>query len=114
MSFSFTDEQEEFRAVLRRFLEDKSPPTEVRRLMATDEGYDPEVWQAVSQDLGLPGIHLPEEFGGQGFGFIELGIVMEEMGRALLCSPFLASPVLAGCAIQNTATDAQKESCFPI
>ena len=113
MSFSFTDEQEEFRAVLRRFLEDKSPPTEVRRLMATDEGYDPEVWQAVSQDLGLPGIHLPEEFGGQGFGFIELGIVMEEMGRALLCSPFLASPVLAGCAIQNTATVAQKRELLP-
>ncbi len=58
--FSFTEEQEEFRAVLRRFMEDKSPSTEVRRLMETDEGWDPEVWAQLSNDLGLTAIHIPE------------------------------------------------------
>ena len=88
MDFSFTDEQEEFRTVLRRFLENKSPTTEVRRLMETDVGFDPEVWKQLCDELGLPGIHIPEAYGGQGFGFVELGIILEEMGRALLCAPY--------------------------
>ena len=66
MSFSFTDEQEEFRAVLRRFLEDKSPPTEVRRLMATDEGYDPEVWQASVRTSGFRESICPRSLAGKG------------------------------------------------
>ena len=88
MKFSFTDEQEEYRSVLRRFLEDKSPTTEVRRLMETDEGCDPNVWRQLSQELGLTAIHIPETYGGQGFGIGELAIAVEEMGRALLCAPF--------------------------
>ena len=94
MKFSFSDEQEEFRVFLRRFLEDKSPTTEVRRIMETDEGYDEAVWKQLSTDLGLPAVHVPEEYGGQGFGFEELGIVLEEMGRALLCAPYFSSAVL--------------------
>jgi alkylation response protein AidB-like acyl-CoA dehydrogenase len=93
MKFSFSDEQEEFRVFLRRFMEDKSPTTEVRRLMETDEGYDEAVWKQLSTDLGLPAVHVPEEYGGQGFGIGELAIVLEEMGRALLCAPyFLMQP----------------------
>ena len=87
MEFSFTDEQEAFRTVLRRFLESKSPTTEVRRLMETEIGTDMEVWKQLSDELGLPGIHIPETYGGQGFSFVELGIILEEMGRALLCAP---------------------------
>ena len=70
MEFSFTDEQEAFRTVLRRFLEAKSPTTEVRRLMETEAGFDRAVWKQLSDDLGLPGIHIPEAYGGQGFGFV--------------------------------------------
>ena len=70
MSFSFTDEQTEFRSILRRFLADKSPTTEVRRLMETEDGYDPDIWRQLSQDLGVMAIHIPEEYGGQGFGFL--------------------------------------------
>ena len=84
MDFSFTDEQEEFRSVVQRFLQQKSPTTEVRRLMETGEGYDPDVWRQLSEDLGLPAIHIPEAYGGAGFGPVELGIVMEELGRSLL------------------------------
>ena len=113
MRFSFTDEQREFRAVLRRFLEDKSPATEVRRLMETESGCDPEVWRALSRDLGLTAIHVPESYGGQGFGVVELGIVCEEMGRALLCAPYFASTVLAATSILNAATEDQKRALLP-
>lgn len=85
--FAFTDEQEQFRATIRRFLNDRSPTTEVRRLMATDEGYDPAVWRQLSEELALPGVHVPEQYGGAGFGMVELCIVTEELGRALLCAP---------------------------
>ena len=113
MSFSFTDEQMEFRSVLRRFLADKSPTAEVRRLMETDDGYDCEVWRSLSQDLGLTAIHIPEDYGGQGFGFVELAIAVEEMGRALLCAPYFSSIVLAATAIINGADEAQKRELLP-
>ena len=96
MDFAFSDEQEEFRSTLRRFFEEKAPSAEVRRLMETSEGYDPGVWKQMAEELGLQGVHLPEEYGGQGFGFLELGIVLEEMGRVLFPSPFFATVCLAG------------------
>ncbi|HTB47635.1 MAG TPA: acyl-CoA dehydrogenase family protein [Acetobacteraceae bacterium] len=113
MQFSFTAEQEEFRSVLRRFLEDKSPPTVVRRLMETEAGWDRASWRDLNQQLGLSAVHIPEAYGGQGFGFVELGIVLEEMGRALLCAPFFASTVLAATAIMNAGTEAQKRALLP-
>ena len=113
MKFSFTDEQQEFRSVLRRFLEDKSPTTEVRRLMETDEGCDPEVWRQLSQELGLTAIHIPESYGGQGFGVGELAIAVEEMGRALLCAPYFASTVLAATAILKAGSEDQKQLMLP-
>jgi alkylation response protein AidB-like acyl-CoA dehydrogenase len=113
MKFSFTDEQQEFRSVLRRFLEDRSPSSEVRRLMATDEGRDAEVWRSLSRDLGLTAIHIPEAYGGQGFGISELAIAVEEMGRALLCAPYFASTVLAATAILKAGTDEQKRVLLP-
>jgi alkylation response protein AidB-like acyl-CoA dehydrogenase len=113
MKFSFTDEQQEFRSVLRRFLEDKSPTTEVRRLMETDEGCDPEVWRQLCQELGLTAIHIPESYGGQGFGVGELAIAVEEMGRALLCAPYFASTVMAATAILKAGNEDQKRLMLP-
>jgi alkylation response protein AidB-like acyl-CoA dehydrogenase len=113
MQFSFTTEQEEFRSVLRRFLEEKSPTTMVRRLMETDAGWDRQAWFDLNQQLGLTGVHIPEAYGGQGFGFVELGIVLEEMGRALLCAPYFASTVLAATAIMNAGTESQKRELLP-
>lgn len=110
IQFAFTNEQEQFRTAIRRFLQEKSPPTEVRRLMDTVEGYDPEIWRQLSEQLALPGIHIPEQFGGAGFGMVELCIVMEEMGRALLCAPYFSTAVLATNAILNAGTEAQKSS----
>ena len=113
MQFSFTNEQEEFRSVLRRFLQDRSPPVAVRRLMETEVGWDRHGWHELNQQLGLTGVHIPEIYGGQGFSFVELGLVLEEMGRALLCAPYFASTVLAATAIMNAATEAQKREILP-
>ena len=113
MQFAFTDEQREFRDVLRRFLQNKSPPGEVRRLMETDQGWDREEWRKLNQDLGLTGVRVPEAYGGQGFGMVELGIVMEEMGRALLCAPYFSSAVLAATAIAEAGTEEQKRTLLP-
>src|SRR6476619_3302621 len=81
--------------------------------METTEGYDTSVWKQMGQELGLQGLAIPEEYGGQGFTFIELGIVLEEMGRVLLCAPYFASAVLAANAILNAGTDAQKAELLP-
>ncbi len=113
MKFSFSDEQEGFCTALRRFLSDTSPSTEVRRLMETDVGYDIDVWRQMSEDLGLTAIHIPESYGGQGFGVSELAIATEEMGRALLCAPYFASTVMAATAIMKAGTEDQKQALLP-
>ncbi len=113
MNFAFSEDQEELRAGIRRFLEQKSPESEVRRLMETTEGYDPAVWSQMSDQLGLQGIAIPEEHGGQGFGFVELGIVLEEMGRALLCAPYLSSIVLAANLLLVSGDEAAQSAHLP-
>ena len=113
MKFSFSDEQVEFRTALRRFLSDTSPSVETRRLMETDIGYDADVWRQMSQDLGLTAIHIPESYGGQGFGVSELAIATEEMGRALLCAPYFASTVLGATAIMHAGSEDQKQTLLP-
>jgi len=113
MQFSFTDEQHQFRDVVQRFLKDKSPTTEVRRLMEEEQGFDRNVWKQLCNELGLSALHIPEKYGGQGFGFVELGIVMEEMGRSLLCAPYFSSTVLAAGAILNAGSEQQKSALLP-
>ncbi|MGW2287442.1 acyl-CoA dehydrogenase family protein [Streptomyces phaeochromogenes] len=95
MDFAFSEEQEELRRTVRAFLADTSPETEMRRLMETPEGFDRALWRRMGTELGLQGLAVPEEYGGAGYGPVEVGVVMEELGRALLCAPFLASAVLA-------------------
>ena len=113
MNFAFSEEQEELRRSVRRFLEDKSPISEVRRLMETTEGYDPKVWAQMGNELGLQSLHIPEAYGGQGYSFVELVVVLEEMGRALLCAPFFASVCLAANAILAAGTEEQKAALLP-
>jgi len=113
MNLTFSDEQEELRRSVRRFLADKSPESEVRRLMETEAGYDPDVWDQMGQQLGLQGLAIPEEYGGSGFSFVELVVVMEEMGRALLCAPFFSSAVLAANALLASGDEGAKRSLLP-
>ena len=112
-AFSFTDEQRQFRDVARRFLGDVSPPTAVREWMESASGFDPVVWDRLAKELGFCAIHVPEAYGGQGFSFVELGIALEEMGRALLCAPYFSSAVLATGAIQHGGSEAEKAALLP-
>lgn len=95
MLFEFSEEQLEFRQVLSRFFMEKSPSPKVRTLMATDEGYDPDVWQQMCRELGLQALVIPEEFGGIGGNIIDLIAVFEEMGKVLLCAPYFSTVGLA-------------------
>src|SRR3546814_2979632 len=113
MNFAFSEEQEELRRITRSFLESKSPESEVRRLMDTEEGYDEKVWGQMANELGLQSLIIPEEFGGQGFTFVELTVVLEEMGRALLCAPYFSSCVLAASALLHAGDDAAKQAHLP-
>ena len=113
LNFAFSEEQDQLRDAVRKFLEAKSPQTEVRRLMETSEGYDTAVWSQMANELGLQSLHIPEEYGGQGFSWVELGIVLEEQGRALLCAPYFSTVVLAANAILNAGTEDQKAALLP-
>ena len=90
MNFAFNEDQDELRRMVNRFLAEKSPETAVRELMATEDGYDPAVWSQMAEQLGLQALIIPEEFGGAGFTYVELIVVLEEMGAALLCAPYLS------------------------
>ena len=113
MQFAFTEEQEQFRDIVHRFATDRSPVTEVRRLMESDAGFDESVWRQLTGELGLAALHIPEQYGGAGFGPVEIGIVMEEFGRALVCGPYLSSTVLATTLILEAGTEAQKSELLP-
>jgi alkylation response protein AidB-like acyl-CoA dehydrogenase len=113
MIFAFTDEQRELAATLRRFLQDKSSSSEVRRLMQTEAGYDPRTWSQLAGQLGLPGLVIPEKHGGSGAGPVELAVASEEMGRALLCAPFFATAVLAAQALLASGDEAAQEEFLP-
>jgi alkylation response protein AidB-like acyl-CoA dehydrogenase len=113
VKFSFSSEQEEFRSNLRRLLTDRSPTREVRRLMETEHGYERDGWRGINSALGLTAIRIPEAYGGYGLGFGDQCIVLEEMGRALLCAPYFATAVLAAGAIMNAGTEAEKQALLP-
>jgi alkylation response protein AidB-like acyl-CoA dehydrogenase len=112
MNFAFTEEQEQLRQFVRQFLEEKSSEDAVREQMETEQGYDQAVWSQMSEQMGLPGLIVPEEFGGQGYSFVELGVVLEEMGRRLLCAPFF-SGVLATSALLHSGDDDAKKAHLP-
>ncbi len=113
MNFAFSEEQEELRKAVHRFLADKSPETEVRRLMETTEGYDPAVWSQMADQLGLQSLTIPEDLGGSGFGYVELIVVLEEMGAALLCAPYFSTVALGANALLTSGDDQAKAELLP-
>ncbi|MGH3202886.1 MAG: acyl-CoA dehydrogenase family protein [Streptosporangiaceae bacterium] len=103
-------EQRELRESVRRFLTERAPLSRVRELMEAADGTDPDVWRQAGAQLGLPGIAVPEEYGGAGFSFAEQAIVLEELGAALFTGPYLASAVLAATALlASDDTEAKKD-----
>ncbi len=113
MNFAFTEEQEELRKTVRQFLEAKSAEEAVREQMETENGFDAAVWSQMGEQMGLQGLIVPEEFGGSGYSYVELGIVLEEMGRSLLCAPFFSTVVLAANTLIHSGDDAAKAAHLP-
>ncbi len=95
MDFALNDEQKMLQDSLRDFLAAKSSEGAVREQMEDPAGYDESLWRQMAGELGLQSLAIPEEYGGSGFTFVELGIALEELGRALTVSPFFASAVMA-------------------
>ena len=113
MNFAFSEEQEQLREFVRSFLEDKSSETSVREQMDTEVGYDDAVWNQMAEQMGLQALAIPEEYGGQGFGFVEQIVVLEEMGRALLCAPYFSSCVLAANTLMQSGDEDAKNAHLP-
>ena len=109
MEFSFSEEQDELRRTARRFLEVASSTERVRAAMETERGYDPEVWEQLAAELGWTALTIPEEYGGLGMSYLDLHPLMEEMGRALLCSPFFSTICLGANALLLGGSEEHKE-----
>jgi alkylation response protein AidB-like acyl-CoA dehydrogenase len=108
MQFGLTESQEFLKDSARKFFAGECPSTEVRRLMETDTAYDAALWSKLT-DQGYTGIIFPEEYGGVGLGKVELMLLMEEAGRALLPGPFFSTVVLAGSVLESVSTPANKK-----
>src|ERR1700730_1156317 len=113
MDFSFTNEHDQLRQTVRRFLENESNEQTVRKLMETERGYDARTWERMASELSLVGLIVPEQYGGAGLGPVELSIVMEEMGRLLFCGPYLSTAVLGAGALLYGADQSAKAKLLP-
>jgi alkylation response protein AidB-like acyl-CoA dehydrogenase len=112
MDFAFNEDQEELRRYVRQWLDEKSSSDTVRRLMSTSEGLSPELW-AETAEMGWQAMAIPEEFGGAGFGFLELAVILEEQGRSLFTGPFLSTSVLGAYALLIGGSEDQKLILLP-
>ncbi len=113
MEIAFTHEHEELRQTVRRFLEREATEAMVRHLMESQKGYEPRTWERLASELSILGLAIPEQFGGAGFGAVELAIVLEEMGRVLFCGPYFASAVLAVSSLMHLGDDSAKARILP-
>jgi alkylation response protein AidB-like acyl-CoA dehydrogenase len=112
MDFGFTAEQEMLRDAARKFLAAEYPPAVARAAMASTTAHDPERWRQLA-GLGWLAILVPEEFGGQGGSFLDMAVVLEEIGKALVPGPFFASAVLGTIAVREAGSPQQKERILP-
>src|SRR6266566_2895185 len=112
MDIGFTDEQELLRDTARRFLESECNTQFVRHRMSEPAAVSDEFWQKLAAQ-GWLGIVYPEEEGGSGLGLVDLVVLMEEMGRAVMPGPFLSTVLLGGAAIAEAGTPAQRRRWLP-
>jgi alkylation response protein AidB-like acyl-CoA dehydrogenase len=108
MDFGFNQEQELLRATARKFLENECPSEFVRQRMAEPAGVTDEFWAKLAEQ-GWLGLIYPEQYGGTGLGFVDLTVLMEEMGRAVMPGPFFSTVLLGGLAILEAGSEAQKK-----
>ncbi|HVQ72505.1 MAG TPA: acyl-CoA dehydrogenase family protein [Bradyrhizobium sp.] len=114
MALVLTEEQSMLRDSARGLISDKAPVAHLRGLRDSKDatGFSRELWKAFA-DMGFSGLLVPENFGGSGLGCVEAGVVMEEIGRTLMPSPFLSTAVLAASALSRGGSEAQKAAHLP-
>jgi acyl-CoA dehydrogenase len=112
MNFDFSDEQKELQTQTRRFLADQCPTSRVREILEGDAPYAADLWSGMAE-MGLQGAAIPEEYGGVGFGYLELCVIAEEIGRAVAPVPFSSSIYLAAEALLHAGSDEQKAAYLP-
>ena len=112
MNFGFNEEQELLRSTARKFFDNECASEIVRKLMDGPEGMTPDLWKKIAEQ-GWTGLIFPDAHGGMGLGFVDLVVLMEEMGRAVVPGPFFSTVLLGGLAIREAGTDAQKKAWLP-
>jgi alkylation response protein AidB-like acyl-CoA dehydrogenase len=108
MEFAFTEEQQMIRDTAQAYLSEVSTSEAVRAAMATPAGHDEACWQRICCEMYWQAIHIPEQYGGLGLGYVELVALLEQMGRYLLCSPFFSTVCLGANALMIAGTPEQK------
>jgi alkylation response protein AidB-like acyl-CoA dehydrogenase len=111
LDFGFSEEQEMLRESARGLLEKECPPAAVRRLMEHERGFDAELWRKMA-GLGWTGLTISEEYGGANLSYVDLVLVLEEMGRVLLPSPFIWTAMVAE-ALKIGGSEAQRAALLP-
>jgi len=111
MNFGFTEEQELLRQEVRKFLDAHAPLESVRKVVETPEGFSRDLWRQIGE-LGWLGLTIPESCGGAGLGWVDLTVVLEEIGRTLFPSPYLATTIAAA-AIAEAGSEAQRRRWLP-
>jgi len=112
MKLTLTEGQEMLKKTARDFLTDKCPKSFVKQMEESETGYSRELWEKMAE-LGWIGLAFPEKYGGGDMSFLDLAVLLEEMGRACLPSPFFSTVVLGGFPILDLGSDEQKQEYLP-
>ena len=112
MDLGLTEAQQMLRNSAREFLEAECPEAFVRAMEEDERGYTPESWRKIAEN-GWLGLIFPEEYGGAGLDFLDLCVLLEETGRAMLPGPFFSTVVLGGMTILDAGSDDQKRRYLP-
>ncbi len=112
MNFGLSEQQEMLKKMARDFLTTECPKSLVKQMVSDERGYPLELWDKMA-DLGWMGLAFPEKYGGTGGSFLDLAVLLEEMGRACLPGPFFSTVVLAGMPILEMSNETQKQEFLP-
>lgn len=112
MSLALTQEQQDLADAVADLMAQRSPESEVRRVMDTEAGYDVDLWNDLAE-MGILGLLIPEQYGGSEAGFAELSVVTYQMGQALLCAPFLSCAVLTPSLLVALGDESELEEVLP-
>ena len=112
MDFGLSEEQVMLKTSAREFLEKECPKKLVRQMIDDEKGYSPDLWKKMA-DLGWQGLVIPEAHGGVGSSFLDLAVLLEEMGRALVPGPFVPTVVYGARPLAANGTDEQKQRFLP-